>query len=105
MFACKRCCEWTVGKVRSLLAKHEFEEEASYGKRRGRIGQRVIPARLEERKVGDLTVPGEIAIVSITRKGRSFVPGQGSILSRGDVIRLTVSRDSMNRLNGFLGVG
>ncbi len=97
--------EWTVGKVRSLLVKHEFEEEASYGNGEVALVRVSLPARLEGRKVGDLTVPGEIAIVAITRKGRSFVPGEGSILSRGDVIRLTVSRDSMNRLNAFLGMG
>ena len=96
---------WTVGKIRDLLSYTEYEEEASYGNGEIALIRADLPLHLAGRKVTDLQVPGEISLIEITRKGRAFIPGAGSVLAEGDVLRFIISRDGVGMLDKFLGRG
>jgi uncharacterized protein with PhoU and TrkA domain len=48
-------------------------------------------------------VEGEgLRVISVTRRGGAFVPGPGTLLAEGDVIRLAVGPDGRERLDALL---
>jgi trk system potassium uptake protein TrkA len=52
--------------------------------------------------VRDLTVAGEIHIISITRANKAFLPTQGTIFQDGDLLHLAVVTTSVNHLKELL---
>ncbi|NMB93903.1 MAG: potassium transporter TrkA, partial [Flexilinea flocculi] len=63
-----------------------------------------VPNLMVGKTVRDLTVTGEIHIVSITRANRTFLPTSGTILQKDDLLHLAVLRSSAGRLREILGV-
>lgn len=63
-----------------------------------------IPPPLAGRMVNDLTVPGEIQVVAISRGGRTFVPTIGTVFQHGDMIHVAVSSTSVDRLKALMGL-
>ena len=94
---------WAVGRIRTLLDRSPYEEEAAYGNGEVLIVRTDLPYALAGRKVADVQVPGEIHVVSVTRQGRAFVPGEGSILTEDDILHIAVSRDALGLLDRLLG--
>jgi len=96
---------WAVGRIRTLLERLPYEEESSYGNGEVVLIRTELPPHLAGRKVGDVEVSGEIRVVQITRKGRAFIPGEGSVLTTDDNLRLAVSADALGLLDKLLGRG
>jgi trk system potassium uptake protein TrkA len=59
---------------------------------------------LSGRTVRDLSIPGEVNIISVTRDDRAFIPSTGTEFREGDVIHLAVLSTSMTRLEDMLGL-
>lgn len=57
-----------------------------------------VPSLLAGHQVKDLTVPGEIIVISLTRKGKTSIPTLGTTLEKGDIIHLAVEEHSVDRL-------
>ena len=57
-----------------------------------------IPPLLAGHPVKDLTVPGEIIVISLTRKGKTSIPTLGTTLERGDVVHIAVEEQAVDRL-------
>ncbi|MFH0966333.1 MAG: NAD-binding protein [Methanobacteriota archaeon] len=53
--------------------------------------------------LSDLTIPGEITVISLTRKGKTIIPMQGTVFQKGDLIHLAVEKNSGPRLKSLLG--
>jgi len=62
-----------------------------------------IPDRLVNRTVADLTVPGEINVVAITRDGKTFLPTPATTFKSGDVVHVVLLVSSLDRLRDMLG--
>lgn len=43
-----------------------------------------------------------LRVVGVTRRGGAFVPGPGTVLAEGDVVRLAVGADGRRRLDALL---
>lgn len=52
--------------------------------------------------VSDITIPGEIKIISLTRNGRTIIPVQGTVFQNGDLIHIAVEENSIPRLKALL---
>lgn len=52
--------------------------------------------------ISEFTVPGEIQVISLTRKGRTEVPAPGTILQAEDLIHIAVEEHSVDRLKSLL---
>ena len=57
-----------------------------------------IPPLLAGHQVKDLTVPGEIIVLSLTRKGKTSIPTLGTTLEKGDVVHIAVEERAVDRL-------
>jgi hypothetical protein len=51
--------------------------------------------------VADVEAEG-LRVVSVTRRGGAFVPGPGTLLAEGDVVRLAVGTGGRERLDTLL---
>jgi trk system potassium uptake protein TrkA len=63
-----------------------------------------IDYNLANRTVRDLTIPGEVNVITVTRNDRAFIPSSGTEFKEGDIIHLTVLSTSMSRLEDMLGM-
>ncbi len=63
-----------------------------------------MPPQLEGRSVSQVSVPGEIIVVAITRQGEAFLPILGSEFRRGDIVQFAVHASAMERLEMLLGL-
>ena len=62
-----------------------------------------LPVAFSGRLVRDLTVPGEVNVVAITRDEMGIVPTTGTELRAGDVLHLAVLASAMERVEVLLG--
>lgn len=61
-----------------------------------------IPHTLIGHSIGELTVPGEIQVISLTRKGITDIPAGSTVLQKGDLIHVVVEENSVSRLKSLL---
>ncbi len=63
-----------------------------------------VDTTLARRNVRDLSIPGEVLVISITRNDRAFIPATGTEFQEGDIVHLAVQSTSMTRLEQMLGL-
>lgn len=68
------------------------------------IVQIEAPTLLVGRTVNDLTVLGEIHVLSISRNNKTFLPTMGTVFQREDMIHLAVNTTANGRLKRILGL-
>jgi trk system potassium uptake protein TrkA len=95
---------WGAERIYQVLSHTDLDVIYTFG--RGEVSLVVVeaPAELVGKTVGQLLVPGEIEIVSITRKNEAFVPRSGTEFREGDLIHLSVSSTAMGRVEDMLGL-
>ncbi|CAG0937518.1 Trk system potassium uptake protein TrkA [Thermoflexales bacterium] len=96
---------WGAERTRELLTHAELDAVRSFGTGEVQLLEIEIPERLVGHTVRDLLVPGEVAVITITRGGRALLPMSGTIFRADDVVHLAVSSDAMGRVERLLGIG
>lgn len=96
--------QWSAGRVHDILVHPAVEGEREFGN--GEVSQIrvVVPPALDGREVREVTVPGDIAVSVIVRRGVATLPTLGTRLQTGDVARFTVAREAFGRFESFLGM-
>jgi len=94
---------WGVSRIVELLCYSKLETIKSLGSGEVEIVEAEVPHLLVGRTVNDLTVVGEIHVVALTRRGRTFLPTSGSEFHEGDLIHIAVPVSSAERLKVMLG--
>jgi trk system potassium uptake protein TrkA len=96
--------QWSAGRVRDILVHPALESEREFGN--GEVAQIrvVVPPGLGGRSVDELTIPGDIAVTVIVRRGVAVLPTLGTRLEAGDVVRFNVAHEAYGRFESFLGV-
>ena len=61
-----------------------------------------IHPTLAGQQVKDLTIPGEVVVLSLTRKGKTSIPTLGTTFEKGDVIQIAVEEHSADRLKTIM---
>jgi Trk K+ transport system NAD-binding subunit len=54
--------------------------------------------------VQEVTVPGEIQVVAISRGGQTFLPTLGTVFQAGDLIHFVILATSADRLKAILAL-
>jgi trk system potassium uptake protein TrkA len=94
--------DWAMRKIRDHLEHRTLREETSFGRGEVSLLRLELPQHLVDRTVAGVEGDG-LRVVSVTRRGGAFVPGPGTLLAEGDVVRLAVGPDGRRRLDSLLG--
>src|SRR3990172_7430633 len=89
----------------ALLCPSRLDTVISLGSGEVDIVETEVPPLLIGRSVPELRVPGEIRVVAITREGRTFLPGDGTVFCKGDRLHIALLGASSERLRTLLGLG
>lgn len=95
---------WGAERIHELLTHGYLDPVLAFGSGEVCVLSIETPAMLVGRAVKDVTAPGEISLVAITREGKAFIPAFGTELRDRDVIHLVVLAEAMERLESWLGL-
>lgn len=95
---------WGVQRTMEMLSYEHLDAVYSVGDGQVQIVRAETPMLLVGRTVKELSVPGEIQVISITRDNKSFIPTLGTSLQRGDIIHISVLSPSAGKLKSLLGL-
>ena len=96
---------WAVHRMADLLCYSHLDAVASLGSGEVDIVETEVPPLLVGRTVTELSVPGEMRVVAVTREGRTFLPVDGTMFHKGDRLHIAVLGASAERLQSLLGPG
>ncbi len=95
---------WGIHRAADLLCYSPLNTVMSIGSGGVEIVEAEVPALLVGRTVRDLTVTGEIVVMAINRRNRTFLPSLGTEFEDRDVLHIAVAAGSSERLRGLLGL-
>lgn len=93
---------WGIQRVQEMLGYTPLDTQMSLGG--VDLVEIEVPALLVSRKVSEVAIPGEIAVVAITRGNKAFVPTLGTEFQKYDRMHLSVATASRTRLRSLLGL-
>jgi trk system potassium uptake protein TrkA len=96
---------WGAERIYELLTHAELDVVLNFGHGEVSLVAVEAPARLVGRMVNQVSVPGEIGVVAITREGQAEIPALGTEFRNGDVIHFAVHASAMSRFEELLGLG
>ena len=97
--------DWGAERIRELIMHSELDAVNTFGNSEVILVTVEIPSQLVGRMVKNLTIGGEIIVVSITRQGEAFIPLLGTEFRPHDLLHLVVLTSSMDQLKSLLGYG
>ncbi|MGE5844082.1 MAG: potassium channel family protein [Syntrophaceae bacterium] len=95
---------WGINRIAELLCYSRLDTVQSLGSGEVDLVEAEIPPLLVGRTVAEVTVPGEVHAVAISRGGRTFLPAPGTVFHNGDLVHLAVLGTSADRLKAILGL-
>lgn len=95
---------WGVNRIGNLLSYAELDVEYELGSEIELVAAE-IPGMLAGRTVYNLTMPGEIHVVAISRGNRTFLPSASTVFQIGDTVHLALLAASADRLKNILRSG
>jgi trk system potassium uptake protein TrkA len=96
---------WGAERIRELLTHADLDAVRSFGAGEVQLLEIEVPSALVGRSVRDLSVPGEVNVIAVTRDGRALLPMMGTSFRVGDIVHLAVLSDAMARVETLLGLG
>lgn len=94
---------WGAQRIHELLTHTDLAPILTLGNGEISLIAVELPIAFAGRLVRDLTVPGEISVVAITRGKAAIMPTTGTELQAGDILHLSVLATAMERLEMLLG--
>ena len=91
-------------RLAELLTFSQLNVVYSLGSGEVGIVELDTPPILIGKTVNELTLPGEIRVIAITRGGKTHIPTLGSVFQQGDIIHVAISSASTDRMKAFLGL-
>ena len=95
---------WGAERICQLISHTDLDVLYTFGRSEVSLIMVEAPLQLIGKNVAQLSVPGEIAVVSITRNDQAFLPVRGTEFREGDLIHLSVLSSAMDRLEEMLGL-
>ena len=95
---------WGAERIHELITHNNLDPIMSFGKGEVSLITLEIPPHLEGRQGKDLTIPGEIQVLVITREGEAILPVLGSEFHSGDLVHLAVHAAAHDRLDALIGM-
>ncbi len=96
---------WGAERIHELLTHADLDPVLTFGSGEVSLITCETPSRLIGRAVKDITVPGEVGVVAITREGKALLPSLGTAFRAGDLIYFSILASAMERFESLLGFG
>jgi trk system potassium uptake protein len=96
---------WAAERIFQELIHTDMDIRDTFGRGEVSLVHIETPSHLIGRTVNQLNVPGEVMVISITRKEQAFIPIVGTEFQAGDLINLVVFSSALARLEEMLGLG
>ena len=93
---------WTIDQVRQRLLPDALGGEWTDPTGDLALIERPLPERWAGKRLADVTVPGEVTLVAVTRAGRARMDVADLIGQEGDVLTLMISRASLPAIRSRL---
>jgi len=95
---------WGAERIYQVLSHTDLDVLYTFGRSEVSLVVVEAPPQLFGKNVAQLSVPGEITVVSITRNDQAFLPVHGTEFKEGDLIHLLVLSSAMDRLEEMMGL-
>ncbi|GLI35062.1 potassium channel family protein [Desulforhabdus amnigena] len=95
---------WGINRFADLLSYSELDTILSLGDGEVEIVEMEIPVLLVGRKVSAVTVPGEVHVVAVSRRGKAFLPTSETIFQKNDSLHIALLTASSERLRAILAL-
>lgn len=93
---------WAIHRLADLLAYSELDAVLGLGGGEVEIVQVEVPPLLTGHKVSAVSVPGEIRVVAVSRRGKAFIPSSETVFEKDDSVHIAVLATSVERLRSML---
>jgi trk system potassium uptake protein TrkA len=93
---------WGINRIAELLCYSELDTVFSLGNGQVELAEVEVPPLLVGRTVSELTMPGQVHVVSISRVGKTFLAATETVFETGDRVHLAVMTGALNRLHAML---
>jgi trk system potassium uptake protein TrkA len=94
---------WTSTRLLDMVTHADMHSEYQYGDADVEMMEVPLPASLIGNSVGELAVPGEIAVATILRSGKGILPDPSTVFEKDDTLYINVLRESAEKLERLLG--
>ena len=88
---------WGVARMTQLLAHRELNVIRSLGEGEVELVEQEVPGHWVGRPVSQVSVPGEISVTAILRRGTPQLPAPGTLFEHGDRAVIAVVRGGARR--------
>ncbi|MBI4302168.1 MAG: TrkA family potassium uptake protein [Chloroflexi bacterium] len=95
---------WASARIHDLIVSPDLHNVLTVGSADVQLYEFEVPVRLVGRTVSQLTLPAEVSVVAITRKGRGFIPVLGSSFEPYDRLLVAAQTGSIGKLRAMLGL-
>ena len=95
---------WRIKRATDLLCYSPLNTVFSMANGDVEIVEIEVPPLMTGHKVSELTVPGEIHMVSILRENKTILPTMGTVLQKDDLLYIAVVVASSGRLKRIFGL-
>jgi trk system potassium uptake protein len=95
---------WGAERICEVVTHADLDVVYTFGRGEASLVVIEAPPQLAGRTVQQLSTPGEIVVVTITRDGQALIPLLGSEFREGDRIHLAVLPSAMERLERMVGL-
>jgi trk system potassium uptake protein len=96
---------WGAERIHEMLVYSELDPLISFGNGEVQLVAVEIPAHWAGHSIRHLAVPGEITVITITRKGQAFLPLSGAEVLPGDIVHLALLNTAAERFQTLFGLG
>lgn len=94
--------DWGIHRAADLLTFSDVGAIVSLGTGQVDVVEIELPPLLDGRPVAELTAPGEVMPIAVSRAGRTFIPTSGTTMQIGDIVHLAIVAVSRGRLESML---
>jgi len=95
---------WGAERVFELITHTDLDVLYTFGHGEVSIVTHEITPLLVGRSPKDISIAGEINLISITRNDSAFIPTSGTTFKEGDIVNLAVLSTAMQRLEELFGL-
>lgn len=95
---------WAMDRFADLLSYSELDTVLSLGAGEVEIVEVDVPVLLVGKRVREVTVPGEVHVVALSRGGKAFLPTSETVFEREDSVHIALLAASSERLKAVLGL-